>query len=252
MEKIFAAKTQSGYVNALRKFANLPRLRREGAGRIPINQLDVSEAEKAASQVADSLESAKSLNARLAILLQYRELNFSKLANKTGVSRTAVQTWCSGSCNPSHSNIEKLCAALDIPVSYLTDGDERLLRHDDVIGLRFGESAQPYRNSLKEILDGVATGPIDKQLTQHISSLTRKAGGYFDYENGRCRFIPWRKLKRYSRPSKWPQEVEEIIDMAIASHTSIYQAHKAIEAICEEKGLPFPSKIALYKRLQRV
>jgi len=252
MEKVFAAKSKSGYVNALRKFAKQPRLRREGAGRIPISDSDIKLAEKCASQVADKLEMATNLQTRLGILMQYRELNYSKLAAKIGISRAAVQTWCSGLCYPNTENITRLCKALDIPASFLIDGDEFSLRCDDVIGLRFGESANKYKERLKELIESAGQGPLDKSTVQKISSLSRKSGGCFNQVNGIYSFTPWRKQKRATRPSKWPQEVEEIIATMTAAHSSIYKAHKEIQVLCEQKGLPCPSKVALYKRMQAI
>lgn len=53
-----------------------------------------------------------------------QNLTQAQLAEKLGVSNKTISKWETGKCMPDYSVIEPLCAALDISVSELMDGED--------------------------------------------------------------------------------------------------------------------------------
>jgi hypothetical protein len=90
---------------------------------------------------------------------------------------------------------------------------------------------------------------------QPLGILARRAGGRWQIAQGQLEFAPWICLidadagltRRF-----WTDEVEDIINKELAEKHTVYAAWQSLAQRCSEKGLEFPQKITLYKRLNRL
>ena len=69
--------------------------------------------------------------ARLIVLLRSKGMTVAELADKLGVSRTAIDVWKEDKRMPSYSNLVKLSEILETSCDYLMKGTERGLSEDE-------------------------------------------------------------------------------------------------------------------------
>lgn len=68
---------------------------------------------------------------RLQALLKSKGMTIAELADKLGVSRTAIDVWKEDKKMPSYSNVVKLSKILEVSCDYLMMGKERGLSEDE-------------------------------------------------------------------------------------------------------------------------
>lgn len=205
---------------------------------------------------------------RYRIARDYMGYSDAHVARQLGVSRELVRRWGSGMNQPSH--LEALAELLRVPFTWLTQGGEHNLPANTHLGVRVGEQAKHWREQLFGMTLNLVTEVPDRCDDTYaqayvecavfnrfeLARAARRAGGRWHMVNSTLLFAPWVPLPDYTMTKrKWTDEVETIIEEELAAQPSVYGAWHALKKRCEARGLTekvdFPTKIALYKRLEK-
>ncbi|NMF96142.1 hypothetical protein GPA27_01860 [Aromatoleum toluolicum] len=272
---MFESRSTTQYVAAMTKFLRTSRREfavasdRVGCGRRPRPDAEtVQRVEQAVNRKAEQAESARTtFGERYRIARDYRELRDSQVGRYMEVSRELARRWGENRHPPRGERLERLAEFLQVPKSWLLSGCLDDLGADSHIGVRVGEEALRWREVLysltHRVLEKVDDDAQDEDFVVAINralvsnadvrNAARRAGGRWQVIDGRLFFASWVPLelgpltRRY-----WPEETEAIIDEEVARHSSTYAAWRAVQARCEAAGLPYPQRIALHKRQQKV
>lgn len=275
---MFESRSSARYVGAMLRFLRLSRThfavsdggfdRRGDGGRRPRpNAATVKAIEDAVNGKAERSEEAASFGERYRIARDYLQLSDSDVGRHMGVSRELVRRWGINLHVPRGERVEKLAGLLKVPKAWLLSGVERDLPADSHIGVRVGEEALAWRETLYSLTHRVLekmpdeadehdfVAAINRALATNaaLRNAARRAGGRWQVIEGRLVFAPWIPLE-LEQPKRryWPDETEAIIEEELTEKPTTYAAWRAIRARCEAAGLPYPQRIALHKRLQKV
>lgn len=225
----------------------------------------LEELANAKSASAEALDT--SLGQRYALARDFLGVSNAAVARKMGVSRELTRCWGAGINRPT--NLEKLAKVLEAPVAWLEFGGSENLPANSHLGRRFGLENGNNREALFgetqglicRLPDDISEVEIQQAIETavftmpNLSVLARRAGGRWQLVDGELKFAPW--IPPAPKPQfglmrrVWPDETEVIIAEKLAEKTSVYAAWHAIKARCVECGLAYPTKIALYKRLEK-
>lgn len=272
---MFESRSTTQYVAAMMKFLRTSRkefavaVAREECGRRPRPDAEtVQRVEQAVNRKAEQAESMRTtFGERYRIARDYRGLRDSQVGRQMGVSRELARRWGENRHPPRGERLEKLGELLQVPKSWLLSGCLDDLEADSHIGVRVGGEALRWREVLYSLthraLERVDEDAADEDFVEAINgalvrdadmrNAARRAGGRWQVIDGRLFFAPWVPLE-IGPPTRryWPDETEAIIDEEVARHSSTYAAWRAVQARCEAAGLPYPQRIALHKRQQKV
>jgi hypothetical protein len=204
---------------------------------------------------------------RYCIARDYRGLSDAAVAKDLGLSREACRKWKIGRNLPM--NMAALAGFLNVPLDWLVAGGETCLPANSHLGVRLGQEALKYRETLygatlsllTELDDGASVQEtqvfIDHAVMsrQALSELARRAGGRWQLVQGQFEFAPWVCLVDVEPDLTrrlWTDEVEAMISEELASKPTVYAAWQSLARRCSEMGTEFPQKISLYKRLERL
>lgn len=275
---MFYSRSEAAYARKMGKFLGMSRAEfarykgslqsvRAGRPRRPTKET-IARLEELVNDKAARAESADtSLSERIQFASDYRNLNASQLARMIGVSREATRRWYSGIEKPSEKRIRQLADALQVPASWLERGNELDLPPDSPIGVRVGGEALWYREQLYVItlenLDTASalevTEKANEALLQIVYELpeatfaARRSGGRWCWVENKLAFAPWVPLP--PEPLKrrdWPDETEHIIEEELKRNATIYRAWERVRQRCETRGIPYPQRITLHKRLHKL
>lgn len=271
----FFAYSQAAYVHQMRRFLGqrhpaqelLVRHRPEGSqGRAPNYPPEVvAVLEQAVNDKAATCEAADTAFCeRLQWACDYAGVKDSALARALGVSRQLVSGWKRGAYHPAR--LDALAEELNVSRAWLQHGGEHSLLACSHIGARVGEEGLKYREELyggtleaiEDVLEEQDEYQVNACLEQivledaRLSRLARRAGGRWLLRDGAMLFVPWVPIYKHELTHRhWPDEVEAIIDEELERHGTVYAAWQAIKQCCKDKGLAYPQKISLYKRVEK-
>lgn len=205
---------------------------------------------------------------RYRIARDYMGFSDAHVARELGVSRELVRRWGAGMNQPSH--LEALAQVLRVPVAWLEQGGEHTLPANSHLGVRVGDEKDLWREQLFGLIQSVVSElpeNADETYAQafiewtvfnrfELARAARRAGGRWQLVSNTLMFAPWVPLPEYQiSKRKWTDEVEAIIEEELARQPSVYGAYNAMKTRCEAMGLKekehFPTKIALYKRIDK-
>lgn len=276
---MFESRSATQYVAAMMKFLRTSSKRFAAAaestdgvgrsGRRPRPDAEtIQRVEKAVNLKAEQAESIRSsFGERYRIARDYLGLKDSQVGQRMGVSRELARRWGESLHQPRGERLERLAALLQVPKSWLLTGCLDDLGADSHIGVRVGDEALHWREVLysltHRVLERVADDAQDEDFVEAINkalvhdaelrSAARRAGGRWQVVGGRLVFAPWVPLELGPLPRRyWPDETEAIIEQELSRQPTTYAAWRAVQARCEAAGLPYPQRIALHKRLQKV
>lgn len=260
-EKGFHARYQLTPPNYVSRKGRLPTYREESVAAL----------EELVNLAAERCEGATvSIAERLSCIRAYAEVTgtYLETLNKAlgAPAASKVSSWIAGMGTPTEQEIESLAPHFHVTAEWLKTGNETTLPADSPVGVRVGSEALLYREQLyartiqltleipEEAAESYAQAYIEWAVKNKpdFKTIARRAGGRWQLVQGNLLFAPWTPIEDHGLTRRfWSDEVENIIGEELLTNPSIYSAWSAIKARCTEKGLAFPSKIALYKRLDR-
>jgi len=277
---VFDKVSRSSYVETMRLFLGKPKKgflqeaglvdRSEGSqvGRArryqdePVRRIEEEVNAKAARVEARDT----TLGERIRLARDYAFLSDSELARILQVSRELVRRWGADINHPT--DLVKLANVLQVPEAWLRTGDSAYLPADATLGVRVGEAASSFREELYaltiQVIEGLnenMTEPEAQAFLEHavkttpaLAQAARKAGGRWQILDQSLFFVPWLPVAESTQASgkapMWSTEVEEIIQQELATQPTVYKAWDEMKKRCEEKGLAYPQRITLFKRVQ--
>lgn len=268
--------TRTEYVETLRKFLKISKagfLQEQGfvterspgrKGRLPAYEESAIKAlEEKVNEKAKLAESkSTTFGERYKLARDYLGVTDAEVARQLGVSREVVRRWGLDLHLPS--KVEELAAVLNVPVLWLLHGGAEKLPANSALGVRVGEENLLWREELfgltqtilSELEGDLPEGYIQAYIewmvfsNPNLAQAARKAGGRWQVYNGSLLFAPWVPIPEHELTRRfWSDEVEDIIQEELMSKPSVYSAFKSIEKRCQEKGLQYPKKISLHKRV---
>ncbi len=204
-----------------------------------------------------------SLGERIGLACDYQGWSCAELARRVGVSREIVRRWQAGLNRPN--NLTILAGILEVPLAWLNCGGAANLPANSHIGVRLGNEAKNYREKLygltTQLMHNINDEITESQMQAHLehvvmsqsklADLARRAGGRWQLLNGVLQFAPWISIPERGLARRfWSDDVETIIREELESKPSVCGAWSAVRQRCDERGLAYPQKISLYKRLQ--
>jgi len=215
-------------------------------------------------------ETAATFAERLQLARDYQLTTDAQIGRAMRVSRELVRQWCAGMVYPRDT--ARLADIMQVPEAWLVHGGEERLPADSPIGVRVGDEAMLFRAILREQTEtllqgmpkGVPTADIQASIEEqvrtdaHLSQLARRAGGRWHF-NPMVRhddvlvFAPWVPIHEHGLSKRfWSDDVEALVADKMASGESIYGIWQELKRECEAKGWQYPTKIALYKRVEKL
>lgn len=276
---MFESRSSSQYATAMLGFLRLSRRAfdtsmnvtkvKRGAGRCPRYKPEViKELEKLVNERARRSELLSiSFGERYRIARDYLRLNDSEVGRHLGVSRELVRRWGENMHPPRKERLQSLAEFLDVPKSWLLTGCQDDLPADSHIGVRVGGEALEWREVLFALTEAVLGDlkedagadnficAINRCLSTSavMRSAARRSGGRWQFINGQLLFAAWIPLQLEPLKRRlWPDETEIIINEELARGSTTYGAWEAVRVRCEAEGLPYPKRITLHKRLQKI
>jgi hypothetical protein len=159
-----------------------------------------------------------------------------------------------------------LAGILEVPLAWLNCGGAANLPANSHIGVRLGDEAKYCREKLygltTQLMLNLNEDMTESQMQSHLDHVVmsrpglaivaRRAGGRWQLLHGVLQFAPWICIPERGGLARrfWSDEVEAIIAEELDSKPSVHGAWSAVRQRCEERGLAYPQKISLYKRLQ--
>lgn len=111
--------------------------------------------------------------ARLLILLKTKGMTVVELADKIGVSRTAIDVWKEDKRMPSYSNLVKISEILETSCDYLMKGSEVGLLKDEMMLLSVYRAMDPSTKELAlELLNIIAKRLGGKKANNFLQGLS--------------------------------------------------------------------------------
>lgn len=222
----------------------------------------VAALETAVNDFAARAEAAASFAERYTAARNYALVTDARVARIVRCSRELVRQWREGSSRPAAATLEVVAVELGVPAQWLKYGGEALLPPDCRVGVRVGAEAMYWRTMLLERMVAVGierpmvtSRPDVEQRIREMPELAvaaRRAGGRWLPEGNEWVFIAWEALAvRGLQRRDWPDAVECIIEQELGQDCSTYRAWQRVRDRCEAQALPYPSMIALQKRVQR-
>lgn len=235
-------------------------------GRLPKWSQDVVDMlERAVNAKAERCEATDStISERIMLARQYRGLNGAQLARYIGMSREAVRLWSTGDTEPR--DWAQLATVLNVPQAWLQFGGKQYLPANTHLGVRVGIDSLNAREqlygltlaALAEMGDTIEDTSLMAHLERKViecnemADLARRAGGRWNVNCGKLAFVPWVPIAPHGLARRyWSDEVEAIIQEALANRRSVYSAWQEVRRDCEAKGLEFPTLNALQKRVAK-
>ncbi len=279
---IFTRRTQSAYVEQMRKFLRLPKkgfLQKmhlvpsgQKFGRAPSYvQAAVHQVEGLVNQKALRVEALdSSLGERIRLARDYALKSDTDIGRSMKVTREMVRRWRLGLNYPT--NLTALADVLGVSFEWLVSGSEKALKANSTLGVRVGAEALFYRGELLALtrrvvaewnLETVDSQPaiqhhLEKVVFENseMAGLARKAGGRWQSVGGTLLFAPWVPIEKWELTRrKWSDAVEAIVEEELSkTEQSIYKAWAQVSRRCKEMGLSedeFPRRITLFKRVER-
>jgi DNA-binding transcriptional regulator YiaG len=241
------------------KRGRLPRYKAEAVDALIIHANEKSE-------WAESI--CTSIGERIRIARDYLSLSDASLGRNLHVSRELVRLWRADVHKPT--DMSKVANALNVPLNWLETGQQDGLPANSHIGVRIGGEALKYREqlyamTLKEIeslAEGADLASVQVQLEKAVHSnpqmakLARRTGGRWQHDGKTLVFAPWVPIREHGLSRRyWSDKVESIIEAELSKVKSVYAAWGAIQKRCADLGMTpamYPTKISLYKRLEKV
>lgn len=280
----FDSYSKADYVNKLRMFLGKPRkgflteygLRAETpteapTGRPPVYPEEslqaLEEAVNVKAQWAE--ESERTFSERLCVAKDYAHVTDVAVVNALQIPARTLTQWLKGHAMPDMSHVVQLAELFHVPVVWLAEGGEHNLTADTHIGVRVGAESLMYKENLYAKTIGLladipedadvayAQAFIEKAISQSktLKYMARRAGGRWQVANGTLVFAPWIPLENRGLTRRiWSDDVEAVITEELSSKPTVYGAWGEIRNRCLAMGLTekdFPTKIALYKRVEK-
>ncbi len=204
---------------------------------------------------------------RYKLARDYMGLNDAQVSRELGVSRELVRKWGIDVHRPS--NMEALATLLNVPQAWLEEGGEHNLPANSHLGVRVGEEALTWRETLygltqvviADLPDGAdesyAQAAIEWKVFNdfELAQAARRAGGRWQIVSNTLLFSPWVPIPEHGLSKRfWSDEVESIIQEELANKPSVYGAWEAMRQRCEAMGLgedDYPKRISLHKRAEK-
>jgi hypothetical protein len=279
---IFMAKTQSAYVENMRKFLRIAKVgflqemqlvhSGKRIGRAPrYAQTAVNQIEVLVNQKALRVEAIDtSLGERIKLARDYAFKSDTDIGRNLKVSRELVRRWGLDLNRPT--DLPALANELDVPYEWLASGGEMALKANSTLGVRVGAEALMYREKLlaltRQAIVELNLDIVDSQLAgllhleklvfenPEMASLARKAGGRWLTFDGTLVFAPWVPIQKWELTRrKWSDDVEAIIEEELGkAGQSVYKAWAQLCLRCKMMGLAedeFPRRITLFKRVNK-
>jgi DNA-binding transcriptional regulator YiaG len=206
------------------------------------------------------------LGERYRLARDYCGLLDSHVARELGVSRELVRRWGENIHRPTC--VDSLASLLNVPQKWLEEGGFVHLPANSHLGVRVGDEAVLSRKQLyvlmvdvhaeipEESSDDYKQAYMERAVMtrSELSHASRRAGGRWHLIGTEWSFCPWVPLppERPLQRRYWSDEVELIISEELATNSSVYAAWQAVKIRCEEKGLEYPQRVSLHKRVQRI
>lgn len=279
--------TEAERVEAMRVFLKLPKpgFQRElglvqnpeekRRGRLPgyrdegVRELERRVNEKSA--LAESSDPVLTIGERIRLARDFKNFSDGDIAKapELNVTRELVRRWRENINPPPEHRMEALSVVLDAPVAWLIGGGETNLPANSHLGVRVGEEALLWRETLYSLeLPVVAELPDDvddsfaRAYIEHavmtrpeLAQAARRAGGRWQSVGGSLFFSPWVPIPEHGLSRRlWSDDVEAIIEEELVNKPTIYGAYFGMKARCEAMGLKpdqYPKKISLHKRVEK-
>lgn len=241
-----------------KKLGRLPRYNMDAVKKVE----DLVNQKSARSEASDT-----TFGERFRLARDYKGLSDSDVAKHFGLSREIIRRW--GIDDKPNPRNDEIAAFLDVPPQWLAQGGEQSLHASTHLGVRVGEEQEASRGMLYSLTTAALTEiPADAEDAYvryflewkvhndpEMAKHARRAGGRWQLLNGELYFAPWQPLALPQRTNRhWSEEVEAIVQEELQSKATTYAAFKALEERCKALGIPegqYPSKIALYKRIEK-
>lgn len=277
--------TETDRVEAMRVFLKVPKPGFQRAlglvknpdekrvGRLPgYREEGIREIERRTNEKSARAESSDTtMGDRILLARDFKGFSDGDIAKspELAVTRELVRRWRENINRPPEARLAALAVVLDVPVAWLIHGGEATLPANSHLGVRVGEEAAIWRESLYSLeLPVVAelSDDVDDSYAQaymehavmtrpELAQAARRAGGRWQVVGGALYFSPWVPIAEHGLSRRfWSDEVEAIIEEELATKPSIYGAWHALKARCEALGLTaeqYPAKISLHKRVEK-
>lgn len=277
--------TEAERVEALRVFLKLPKpgFQRElglvknpeekRVGRLPgYDENGLREIERRANEKSALAEaSGTSMGDRILLARDFKGFSDSDIAKapQLDVTRELVRRWRENINRPPEARLAALAVVLDVPVAWLVHGGAENLPANSHLGVRVGDEALLWRETLysmvlpvvaeldDEVDDSYAQAYIEHAIMTRpeLAQAARRAGGRWQVVGGALYFAPWVPIEEHGLSRRfWSDKVEAIIEEELVAKPSIYGAWHAMKARCEAMGLSekeYPKKISLHKRVEK-
>lgn len=203
---------------------------------------------------------------RLSIAMDWAQESNSTLAQQLGVSRELVRKMRLGAIG-FDAHLEALGRILQVPPKWLVSGNPLLLPADSHIGVRCGAAQSSAREDAYEVLEKICEEHKFKSVRDLIltveksvreiptyANVCRQAGGRWNVIGDRAFFFPWVAVDQVdsAREQLWEPEIEVLIEQGLNDQDrTTTQVWDEVKAYAEQRGLPYPTKITLHKRVAR-
>lgn len=275
---MFERTNRNAYLHAMLRFLRVKRNAFEINERVdcllgrrfrkPITDELLEKVEAAVNRKSAQAESAAgSFGSRYELARDYMGLKDSDVAGAVGVSRESIRQWRKSCVLPKKERAKKLAVILNVSVDWLVNGVCEYIPEDSHLGVRVGAERRAFREELYgitvRVLDDLSDNLSEQDLQRKIAcAMTadhamklamRRAGGRWCLSSGKLQFITWAAPGFSFCPRKlWPDETEAIIKEELGRGQTTYAAWQIVKQRCEEKALPYPKRVTLHKRVQRM